>query len=465
METEENDASEDEAWFLVLPEEILMKILSLLSYSDIHSSQLVCRRWNVLSKAITKQKCQIFLQSLDTGLFDWTLHRDRSDNIMKVVPPGPRDVKTHVRVSQSAPGIPCPRFSHGAAIVGKYMYIFGGSSTEQTMSSAYNDLYRLDLSTRKWYKVHTDGLLPAPREATSFLVHGKQIIMYGGWCQPRKMNVMPRFFDDTQIFDTVELKWYRVPTKGDTSYPPPRAGHACSMVGDNMVLFGGSHKNTRMNDVWLFNVNTQKWTCPYIRSKVKPEPRFGHIQCTLEDRFVVVIGGSGGPPNELFGDVWLLDSKYWTWSEAKVENQLSEPPDIWCHPGLNFGSKILIFSEEKKCPYCKCPIENNNIPTSKPVTDSTVCACGRDQADVVNLSSHGTTLQMYVLDCSELISHHRCKWLGYNYADKTPRARRLFTACLGMNEIVIFGGVQNLSQQQNRLDDFTIILSPSADRD
>lgn len=48
-----------------------------------------------------------------------------------------------------------------------------------------------------------------------------------------------------------------------------------------------------------------------------------------------------------------------------MENTLYEPPDLWCHASVLVDQDIIVFSDEKKCPYCDCPLQNYTMPEFK----------------------------------------------------------------------------------------------------
>ena len=101
---------------------------------------------------------------------------------------------------------PLPRAGHAAAVVGKIMYIFGGSG--QAASGAH-------------HRKKLDG---------------------GG----------TRFLSDVHALDTETNEWRRVSCGG--AVPTARAGH--SMVEQNGLLFvmGGGDAKNEFNDVALLNV-------------------------------------------------------------------------------------------------------------------------------------------------------------------------------------------------------------------
>ena len=263
----DEEMNEEVEWdfFNHIPEEIILKILSYLSpYTDTKNAKLVNRRWNRLISSIEHHNDRVFLEAVKTSNIMWQIHKLRSYDITDTLVPGtPQNGKVRTKVKRQNKNVPAPRFSHAAVIMGQYLYVFGGSSSESPSGSTFNDLFRLNLSNRSWEKCQPEGLLPAPRECCTFVgiknnfkrassssMTNKGIaIMYGGWCQPpldNTVHVEARFFEDTQILHMDNLRWERISDKINS--PPARAGHSASVIGGKMVMFGGSQRNSR----WVF---------------------------------------------------------------------------------------------------------------------------------------------------------------------------------------------------------------------
>jgi len=471
---EEDNEELEWDFFNHLPEELILKVLSYLSpYTDTKTAKLVNRRWNRLISSIERHNDRVFHEAIRTSNIMWQIHKLRSYDITDTLVPGThRKGAVRTKVKRQNKNVPSPRFSHAAVIMRQYLYIFSGSNSEYASGSTYNDIYRLDLSSHTWERVQANGLHPAPRECCTLVGYSTSklsspippphindkglLIMYGGWCQPpldNRIRVDARFFEDTQIFHLNDLRWERLKI---ASPPPARAGHSASIVGDKMIIFGGSQRSDRLNDIWVFDINTLTWRHQYIRG-TKPRERFGHSQFTLNEKAMIVLGGCGGP-NELFADAWVLDVQTWNWIQIKIEGAIYEPPELWCHASVLVHQDIIVFSEEKKCPHCACPIQNYKVSEFKPDANAATCSCGRRKPEDM-ISLYDNHLQMYTLDCSSLFTNSKCRWLPCQYLAPAPITRKLFTASLGLNEILLFGGLSNLYRNESpRSDDCTIAV-------
>ena len=215
--------NETECHFSRIPVEIVEKIMSYLSpYGDLFDAKCVCRLWYRLVSRICKQRMQNFREAVRIGNLSI------------------RTVTTKSRIS------PLPRFSHGCCIIGAKMYIYGGCSSSNT---AFNDLYLLDLREGRWIRPRTSGTPPPPKECATLVVYNnKDIVIFGGWCQPARtgINSVAKFFDDLCIFNIVSLSWRSPAVNMEEPRPCKRAGHGACVLGHKMVVFGGAQRELRL---------------------------------------------------------------------------------------------------------------------------------------------------------------------------------------------------------------------------
>ena len=73
------------------------------------------------------------------------------------------------------------RHSHSACTYDNSMYVFGGCTAACT---TFNDLWKLDLDTRKWIRPITMGSYPSPKACATMLYYKKSFILFGGWSHP-----------------------------------------------------------------------------------------------------------------------------------------------------------------------------------------------------------------------------------------------------------------------------------------
>ena len=119
----------------------------------------------------------------------------------------------------------------------------------------------------------------------------------------------------------------------------------------------------------------------------------------------------------MFSDVWMLNVVNWTWHEISVKNEIYAAPELWSHPAVMVEQTIIVFAS---------PVRS---------TVSSLAASlmtGVPQA----------LMQMYSLDCSELLTSRSCSWrpliLNNNKSIGTSSLHSV-NVCEDM--ILIFGGL------------------------
>lgn len=224
------------------------------------------------------------------------------------------------------------RFSHSACIHDSSMYVFGGC----THSTAFNDLWRFDLSERKWIRPMAMGTYPAPKAYATMIPYKEYLILFGGWTYPPTNLVFAclGISSDVHFYNTDTNQWSRVNT---INSPPLLAGHSATIQGDTMVVIGGLYKGshhqapTQSNcDVWVLNLKTMTWT-KQPTSDPKPAARHGQSLIKLNEDNVMILGGLKA---KIFEDCWILkmNGPVWSWVQIKVNNTKWSTTQLWCNP-------------------------------------------------------------------------------------------------------------------------------------
>lgn len=243
------------------------------------------------------------------------------------------------------------------------MFIFGGGTFEATN---FNDLWRFDLSSRKFVRPLSTGSYPPPKSCATFLSHRDKLLLFGGWrynstSWPQRECAL---YNQLHVYDVPNNKWTLI-SGGQSDQidesadgPPTLARHSATIMNDEMIVFGGiqnySINMTYSNDIWRLDLNTYKWQKQKVAAdSPQPSPRYGQAQVQLNEHNILIMGGCGGP-NNIFKDAWLLTrpptvthNKPWTWKQIPVKTALKSSPSptvhVWCNPACAVGDNLLVL--------------------------------------------------------------------------------------------------------------------------
>ncbi|CAI4062932.1 Kel2p SKDI_07G4870 [Saccharomyces kudriavzevii IFO 1802] len=159
----------------------------------------------------------------------------------------------------------------------------------------------------------------------------------------------------------------------DRNTPPPRVGHASTLCGNAYVVFGGdTHKLNEDklldDDIYLFNVNSYKWTIPQPIGS-RPLGRYGHkISIIAYNPMQTKLYLFGGQLDKTyFNDLAMFDlssfrrrNSHWEFLEPAT----TVPPPLANHTMVTYGNKLWVFGGEtpktvSNETYCYDPIQND----------------------------------------------------------------------------------------------------------
>ena len=311
-----------------LPDEVLKYIFSLISpYTDLISVGAVCKRWSYLVKETGEDTSSHWISSLKNGPLLW----------IPCVPPSTYD-RTFIT----------QRFVHSSCRFKNFLYIFGGLTSTST---AFNDLWRLDLGSREWCHPLAMGSYPSPKACATLVPYNESLVLFGGWTLLSSLRQEYKLFNDIHMYNVEQNRW----TEIIFSYgPPPTAEHGATIHRNYMIVFGGTIQQelglpgTSSNQVWCFDLSTYRWMTPIIENNM-PHARYGHSQVHISDSQLLVIGGCAGA-NINFYDVWLLTipddiSQPWHWTELRIHNPQYAPEETRCHRAVKVGKTVTILNK------------------------------------------------------------------------------------------------------------------------
>ncbi|XP_078255008.1 kelch domain-containing protein 3 isoform X2 [Rhinoraja longicauda] len=136
-------------------------------------------------------------------------------------------------------GIPARwRDFHSATVLGSRMYVFGGRADRFGPFHSNNEIYCnrievFDTETNHWLELPAAQFLPEGRRSHSAFAYNSELYIFGGYNARLDWH-----FNDLWKYNPETATWLKVEPKGKG--PCPRRRQCCCMVGDKVVLFGGT---------------------------------------------------------------------------------------------------------------------------------------------------------------------------------------------------------------------------------
>ena len=150
----------------------------------------------------------------------------------------------------------------------------------------------------QWSHPDTLGDIPPPCRAHTATLIDRKIVIFGG-------GQGPVYYNSVYILDTVTRRWTR--PNFHSAVPATRRAHAAVCYHGKIWIFGGGNGMHALNDVWTLDVNVpvdrMLWKEVETRGR-KPAAR-GYHTANLVGNVMVVVGGSDG--KECFSDIWCLN--------------------------------------------------------------------------------------------------------------------------------------------------------------
>nr|ASZ85169.1 acyl-CoA-binding domain-containing protein 5 [Selenicereus monacanthus] len=231
---------------------------------------------------------------------------------------------------------PKPRYEHGAAVIGDKMYVYGGNHNGRYLS----DLQVLDLKTWTWSRVEVkagvqteeseSSVPPIPCAGHALIPWGNKLLSVAGHTKDPSETIQVRQFD-LQTSTWSILKTYGKP-------PVSRGGHSVTLVGSNLIIFGGQNANrTLLNDLHLLDLETMTWD-EFDAVGVPPSPRSDHAAAVHAERYLLIFGG--GSHATCFNDLHVLDLQAMEWSRPTQQGDI--PSARAGHAGVTIGENWFI---------------------------------------------------------------------------------------------------------------------------
>ncbi|XP_042450262.1 acyl-CoA-binding domain-containing protein 6-like isoform X2 [Zingiber officinale] len=209
------------------------------------------------------------------------------------------------------PGV---RWGHSCNTVqgGRYLYVFGGYGHNKRQT---NDVHVFDTVSNTWIAPNLFGEGPNAREGHGAALVDKRIFIFGGCGKSETQE--EKYYNDLYILDTEKLTWERAVTSG--SPPSARDCHSCSAWKNQIIVLGGEDSSGfYLSDAYILNADTLGWEPLKTFGKIFP-PRAGHTTVALGSNLFVF--GGFLDAKSLYDDIYVLNVESRIWSKVIPENQ------------------------------------------------------------------------------------------------------------------------------------------------
>jgi N-acetylneuraminic acid mutarotase len=202
------------------------------------------------------------------------------------------------KVSATGPG---KKWGHTCNSVkgGRFLYIFGGYGRDDCQT---HDIHVFDSVKQMWSKPNVRGTPPTARDSHTCTTVDHNLFVFGGTDGTNPLK-------DLHVLDTVTNTWSTPKVQGDA--PSAREGHSAALIGTNIYIFGGCGKSSDdseesyYNDLYILDTKTFTWA-KAATSGTLPSPRDSHSMSSWNNR-LFVLGGEDGS-NSFLADAYVLDA-------------------------------------------------------------------------------------------------------------------------------------------------------------
>jgi len=256
-------------------------------------------------------------KSDEDAVLDSPIIENEEDEILKTEPRAPVAVASSLAPAGSTQGPPGPRWGHTMTALGTDKFlIYGGQAFDDNGPKTLSDVYIFESKQNKWIKPYNCEGSPRQWHTSTYVPDSQILISFGGEAADPKTG-KTKTTDQVMVLDTEIMLWYPPSVSGQV--PTGRSGHTATVVGNELVVFGGVKGSKWLNTVCALDISRWVWRTVKVHG-VAPPQRSYH-SATLVGRNIVVFGGNNAAKS--FNSIHVLhtENDSWMWSNPQASGK------------------------------------------------------------------------------------------------------------------------------------------------
>jgi hypothetical protein len=211
--------------------------------------------------------------------------------------------------------IPGCRYGHTVCQYRGRIYMYGGRNDEE---GSFSDVDCYDTTHNIWLKLHPSGDGPSSRDGHACTLLGNEMIVHGGFA-----SRVIKFSGDMYAFNLDEHTWRKFPKRGERV--PERDFHVATVVGNKVVVFGGrsdvfapyfTANDIYPHEFFYYELETYQWCKAPKKGPYRPDGRRSLTAVAFGEN-VLYFGGYNATKKCHYGDLFVLNTATWECTEIR----------------------------------------------------------------------------------------------------------------------------------------------------
>uniref|UniRef100_H2UW54 Kelch domain-containing protein 10 n=1 Tax=Takifugu rubripes TaxID=31033 RepID=H2UW54_TAKRU len=231
---------------------------------------------------------------------------------------------------------PPARSGHRCVADNTNLYVFGGYNPDYDESGGpenedyplFRELWRYHFATGCWQQIRTDGYMPTELASMSAVLHGNNLLVFGGTGIPFGENNG----NDVHVCNVKYKRWSLLNCRGKK--PNRIYGQAMVIINGFLYVFGGTTGYIYSTDLHRLDLTTREWMHlkPNNTPDDLPEERYRHEIAHDGQRIYILGGGTSWTSYPLDKiHAYNLETNSWEEITTKPHDKIGFPAPRRCH--------------------------------------------------------------------------------------------------------------------------------------